>query len=180
MNTNLVMFHGEIKNIFMVKNNHILLRVKADNNNVNFFITDPAIKRNFDFRIGDFVTIIGNVQSNKSVDGKKFHPTVFVTQIARPASPYPSFNQFFISGKVVKTIPGDHCKIIVVRTMQDARVSYVPVVFYQEDVILRSVTPGSFISASGRIQSVAKTIDCDTQKHYQNYVGNLSTLRKIS
>lgn len=179
MNANFVVFHGEIKNIFMVKNNHILLRVKADNNNVNFFITDPVIKRNFDFGIGDCVTIIGNVQSKKSVDGKKFHPAVFVTQIVRPAAPYPAFNQFFLSGKVVKIIPGNHCKILVLRTMQDARVSYVPVVFYQEDTVLRSITPGSFVSAAGRIQSVAKTIDCDTQKHFQNYVGSISTLRKI-
>ncbi len=182
---NYVVFHGTITYIYKTqKGEHLLLRIRDNkNNNVSFFICDPELKKRFyaddGYAVGDRVTAIGNLQSKRSMDGKKYLTTVFVDNIVRPEPLYPCCNRFFLHGRIMKIYNTSECKTITIRTQTNGRLSDVDVVYYHADEYLKRLKCGDKISTSGRLQTVRKQQPDGTTRFYQNNVGYSSSCRRI-
>ena len=179
MNSNFCTLKGEIKYIFRTHEDHILVRIHTGRSNVpEVLITNPTLKENFNFKVGDKIIVFANIQS--CVHKNKRSTTLLAFNI-RPVvdTNYEVYNSFELSGEVVKIVSTQEYLTLVIRTNQNNHESFVPTVFYHRDRYLESIEVGDEISVSGIIQTSKKEINNEI-KHYQNYVGSTKSLLRVS
>ena len=130
------------------------------------------IKRQMkNFEVGDFINIKGNIQSSKRDNG--ITQTVFIDEIIPAKYTDASFyNQFWLRGKIVKIENLLDCVKMIIRTENEGRSSYVPVVYYHPDVRKLNFEVGQYIQTQGSIQSVRKSDNKGGYIYYQNFVGS--------
>ena len=170
---NIVELKGRIVSIYVTPNkNNIILRVGCRGNAISCFTADDSIKRQLNsFEIGDYINIKGNIQSTKRDD--KITQTVFINEIIPAKYTDISFyNQFWLNGKIVKMQDLPDCAKIIIRTEDEGRSSYVPVVYYHPDVRKLNFEVGQYIRTQGSIQSVRKSDHKGGYIYYQNFVGS--------
>lgn len=153
--------------------NNVLLKIGTKGNVVQCFTADRRLKEQLKcFESGDFINLSGNIQS--SINNGRYTQTVFIESIV-PPDVYTDegfYNRFWLEGTVVKIKDLPNCMRITVKTENEGRVSYVPVVFYLPDVRRLSFEPGERIRTCGSIQSVRKKASNGEYVYYQNYVGS--------
>ena len=178
MNNNLIHIKGKILHKYVTpKGNNVLLRIGTGNNIVLCFITDPTLKKYTEaFDTGDYINLIGNIQSSRRFDSNQNRTAdtqvVFVESITPPDYTDNSYyNHFRICGKIVRVQELKCCLKITVRTNNNGRLSFVPVVIYHPANHIKAFNNGDYIQAEGSVQSVKK-YDIRTGKYnyYQNYV----------
>lgn len=173
MTNNEVQIKGKILYKYITPNkSNILIRVGCKNNVVLCFVCDDKLKERMqEFDVGDFINFSGNIQSTKR--DNKITYTVFVEDIIPPrCSDEGFYNKFWISGTVSAIHHLDECVRIIIKTINDGRISYIPVVYYYPDIRKLNFEVGEKISTTGSIQSVRKRTADGEYVYYQNYVGN--------
>lgn len=170
---NIVELKGKIVCKYVTPNkNNVLLRIGCRGNAISCFTADDSLKRQFQsFEVGDYINITGNIQRTKRQD--RITQVVFIDEIRPPKyTDISLYNQFWLNGTVVKMQELDNCMRIIIRTDNDGRISYVPVVYFHPDVRRLNFEIGQSIHTQGSIQSVRKTDSKGGYVFYQNYVGS--------
>ncbi len=179
MNSNFCTLKGEIKYIFKTHEDHILVRIHTGRSNVpEVLITNPTLKENFNFKVGDKIIVFANIQS--SIYKNRRSTTLLAFSIRELVyGNHEEFNSFELSGEVVKIVSTQEYLTLVIRTNQNNHESFVPTVFYHRDRYLDTIEVGDEISVSGIIQTSKKEINNEI-RHYQNYVGSTKSLLRVS
>ena len=166
---------GRVKSVFFPKEKRCLIRLQVGYNMPEFFCVDDTAEyvRN-NIQNGDFVKIIGNIQSSYIKKLHKNVSTLFVTRIIKLSDTY-CFerlkNEFYVRGEVKNAKYLDQSKIlrVLVRTEKFGHVSTVPLSFYNPSPELLNLKAGDTIQKSGMIQTMRKVID-GKPVYYQNFV----------
>ena len=170
---NIVELKGKIVCKYVTPNkNNVLLKIGCRGNAISCFTADDSLKRQLQsFEVGDYINITGNIQSSKRQD--RITQVVFIDEIRPPKyTDISLYNQFWLNGTVVKMQELDNCMRIIIRTDNDGRISYVPVVYFHPDVRRLNFEIGQSIHTQGSIQSVRKADSKGGYVFYQNYVGS--------
>mgnify|MGYP003292651525 CR=1 FL=1 len=173
MKNNEVQIKGKILYKFITPNkNNVLLRIGCKNNVVSCFVCGEKLKEQISsFDVGDFINFSGNIQSSRR--GDDVTCTVFVEEIIPPYySDAGFYNKFWLDGTVAAIRQLNECIKIIIKTENEGRISYVPVVFYYPDIRKLNFEVGEKIATTGSVQSVRKKSADGEYVYYQNYLGN--------
>ena len=173
MKNNEIQIKGKILYVYETpRKGNLLVRVGCKGNVVLCFICNQSLKEQFrSFSVGDYINLTGNIQSSKRDD--KITYTVFVESIIPLEFSDRSFyNQFWLNGTVAAIQHLNECIKIIIKTENESRISYVPVVFYYPDIRKLNFEVGEKIATTGSVQSVRKKSADGEYVYYQNYVGN--------
>lgn len=173
---NSVIISGRIVHIYTINRNpaRVIVTIHTVGENPKVFAAgkqgDYIIKF---LKIGDFVTVEGNIQSSfKDKVGRTV--TVFVDKIKKHCSRVPNENKFYIAGDIVsvRTDTKHNISTMIIRAEVNGRRSTIPLTFYNPDHrIYGIVADNPNISISGRIQTVSNNYGSKTLYH-QNYVAD--------
>ena len=178
---NKVKLSGKIVHIYKISENpaRVILTLATMGENPKVFATDKiAVFAIRNCRVGDFVTVDGNIQS--SVKEKVgVTTTIFADHITKHKSKQFEQNAFYLFGEImsVRTWPDKKISRIVVKTKiksgNKLRISTVPVVFYNPDQRLFAISDNPYISVTGKIQTTKKIYQKGKLTMYhQNYVAD--------
>lgn len=105
MNSNFCTLKGEIKYIFKTHEDHILVRIHTGRSNVpEVLITNPTLKENFNFKVGDKIIVFANIQS--SIHKNKRTTTLLAFGIRRVEyANYETYNSFECQERSQKLSP---------------------------------------------------------------------------
>ncbi len=124
-----------------------------------------------DFKVGDYVNLVGNIQSFRR-EGKTSHIVFVESIVPTEYTDKGHYNQFWLSGTVADICELRNCLRITVKSENKGRVSFVPVVYYYPDVRRLNFEVGEKISTQGSIQSIRKPDGEGGYIFFQNYVGS--------
>ena len=101
MDKNSVIIKGEIVNKYMTRGNHIILTIKTCKHNFSAIFFPKAVSADMadEFKVGDNVEIVGNLQSTKK--NNLFTCGIFGTEI-RYAEDENRRNYFELEGRIVE------------------------------------------------------------------------------
>ena len=171
---NLVNIKGKILYKYHTpKGNNIILRIGCGGNAISCFTADPRLKEQLKhFDVSDDINLSGNIQSTKRGDNYTY--TIFIDEIVPPelTDKFGFYNQFWLDGHVANIVDFNSCVQITVKTEQEGRISYIPVVFFHPDPRILNFEFGEKIRVQGSVQSVRKPDGNGGYVFYQNYVGS--------